>query len=351
MKIGIICHDAHPISEPFMGGLEMITFLLVTELVKRGHEVTSLCKQGSAIPGKKVYYRNTGTYESSDYNELQNLAITTADLNMFFQHDFDVIQNHSLHYQSIILGNITATPFITTFHTPVFPYLELGIKAVREHKNQTFIGVSESLSKLYEKELQKVDTIYNGIDVNKWEANFGEVQNYYAWCGRICKEKGVVQVIKLCIENKINLHIAGPVSHKGYYKDEVVPLLNSPYITYVGHLNQYELNQHIKFSKGFIFSSVWEEPYGLVLAEALACGVPVLANDVGAVREILTEQSGYIYTIEKPETFAAGLQVISKLSREACRERAESFCDYVTMVSHYENLYYSVAGRTIKTTA
>ncbi|MGC1473013.1 MAG: glycosyltransferase [Psychroserpens sp.] len=341
MRIGIICHDAFPIVEPFQGGLEMITALLVQELVERGHEVTSLCLKGSKLSGKMLYYHSTENLENNVNEDLTYLGSVSKSLIGFLAEDFQVIQNHSLHYQPILFGNITSTNFVTTFHTPVFPYLNLAINSVAENVNQIFVGVSKSVSRLYEETLPRVSTIYNGIDLSLWEVEYEEISKYFSWSGRICKEKGLAQIMELCIQANLNLKIAGPISNPTYFETQIEPLLKLDNFEYVGHLNQSELNTLIKHSEAYFFSSIWDEPYGLVIAEALACGVPVLANAVGAAPEILDENSGCLFNIEQPSSFNSGLKSVKKISRQDCRKRAEDFCGHHKMVDDYEALYKS----------
>ncbi|MDT0293030.1 glycosyltransferase [Mesonia ostreae] len=339
MKIGFVCHDAFPIAQPFQGGLEMITYLLVEELVCRGHEVVSLCLEGSELAGEMIFYTKNELPHDFDSQELNSLKCISYSLNNFLLQDFDVVQNHSLHYQSILMGNISAHNFITTFHTPVFPYLKLAIEAVSANINQTFVGVSKCTANLYQKTLPLVHTVYNGIDVNQWNYNYNSTENYYSWSGRICKEKGLAQLMELCLLENINLKFAGPISEPSYFKEKVEPNLKYDNFEYVGHLKQPQLNDLIGKSKAFMFSSVWDEPYGLVIAEALASGVPVLANNVGAAPEILNADTGCLFNLQKPETFRKCIETIQHISRKDCRMRAEIFCCHKRMVDDYEKLY------------
>jgi UDP-glucose:tetrahydrobiopterin glucosyltransferase len=349
MKIGIICHDAFPITQPFQGGLEMITFLIVEELHHRGHEVTSLCLKGSTLSGSMVYYEEIESAEDNLEYQLEEVAAVSKSLNNFLLQDFDVVQNHSLHYQSIILGNISHHNFITTFHTPVFSFLRVAIDVVASNVRQQFIGVSDCISDLYGKTLPKVNTIHNGIDLSIWKPKLKVTDDfYYSWSGRICKEKGLAKLMGLCLKVDITLKIAGPISDTDYFESQIKPLLALDNFEYVGHLHQKELNEFIKNSRGYIFSSIWEEPYGLVIAEALACGVPVLANNVGAAPEILDSKSGFLFDIKKLESFKQGLNYIDSLSRKDCRNRAESFCSHHSMVDKYEALYAQMSAKYLE---
>lgn len=345
MNIGIIAHDAHPICEPFQGGLEMITHLLVNELVDRGHNVTTLCLLGSQLSGRMVHYSSLthNDNKQGQSSELLDFGRFYKSAIDFLDFDFDVIHNNSLNHHAIILGSLYPIPFITSFHTPVFKNLNVAIQAVQKNPNQVFTAVSNSLQSIYNKHLPHIKTVYNGIDINSWSVSDAK-QNYYSWCGRICKEKGLWEIMDLCEQNAIQLKFAGPISDSKYFNDYIKPRLNTyNKCEYLGHLNQSEINGLLSNSKGFIFSSTWQEPYGLVIAEALASGIPVLANDIGAAKEIIEYQSGVLFSLDNPETFKLALAEISKLKSEDCRTRAEEFCSHHKMVSSYEELYSLVS--------
>ncbi|MBP2832923.1 glycosyltransferase [Aquimarina sp. U1-2] len=351
MNIGIIAHDAHPIAEPFQGGLEMITHLLVKELTARNHHVTVLCLKESNIDAKSINYQCVGveTDDNTPGDQIfDNIRNVTRSLTEFLSKDFDIIHNHSLHYLSIILGNQSRVPFITTFHTPIFKNLSLGLQSILPSVNQCFTAVSKSLANTYKELLPEVDTIYNGIDVDKWQYQLKSHEDYYVWSGRICPEKGVTEAITHCIEANLKLKIAGPVGDTTYFTKKVLPLIETnENFEYLGHLCQTELNVVVKNAKAAIFSSTWNEPYGLVIAEALACGVPVIANAVGAASEILDTTCGSLFQLNDQKSFESAVDSCANLKRKHCRIRAVDFCSHYTMVDHYEKLYMYVLNKTL----
>jgi glycosyltransferase involved in cell wall biosynthesis len=109
--------------------------------------------------------------------------------------------------------------------------------------------------------------------------------------------------------------------------------------SYAGHLNHSELADLIRGARAFLFTPLWEEPYGLVLAEALACGTPVASFGRGAVAEIVDETCGIIVPPDDVAALARAAHDVQFLSRSDCRKRAEAIADAGSMVKKYEDLY------------
>lgn len=347
MKIGIIAHNYHPIAEPFQGGLEMFTYLLVNELVSRNYDVFTLCNRGSELKGNMIYY--TELEQKCDNNvsshNLYDFGQFYSSINNFMINDFDIIHNHTISHHAIVLGSVINIPYVTSFHCPIFENIYVAIEAIKNRPNQIFTTVSNHLNVDYQKHLKNVRTVYNGIDLEKWTISSFK-DNYFSWCGRICKEKGLLEIMDLCYSYNLNLKIAGPISDTLYFDEFIVPRLEKyNNCEYLGHLNQKEVNQLYSQSKAFLFSSIWQEPYGMVIAEALASGSPVIANNIGAAGEILTDDCGILFDINDPETFAEAISKLNTIIPINCRKRAESFCSHHRMVDDYEKIYLEVSSQ------
>lgn len=346
MRIGIIAHSAHPICEPFQGGLEMMTYLLVNELVDRDHQVHTLCKQGSELKGNMIYYTQTDTDLNSDPSSsaLCEFGQFHGSINDFLGNRFDIIHNNSLSHHAIALGSLLDIPYLTSFHTPVFDSIRVVLNAINKRPGQTFTTVSQNLGCSYQKYLEDVRTVYNGIDLGKWSIS-AEKENYFSWCGRICKEKGLLEIMDLCHANDLKLEIAGPVVNQPYFDDHIYPRLEKyNNCRYLGHLKQKQVNRLLSRSRAFLFSSIWQEPYGMVIAEALASGTPVIANDMGAAGEIITDDCGILFNIDEPGSFEGAISRADTMVPANCRERAVNFCSHHKMVDSYERIYLQIAS-------
>ncbi|UZO82405.1 glycosyltransferase [Aquimarina sp. ERC-38] len=358
MKIAVIAHAHYPIREPYPGGLEMLTHILCNQLVLRGHDVDlyahkdsetlahviPLCDQGMQLETVDQYLAELDGIDEAFV--LKNLAYSKA-INRIANADYDVVHNHSLHYAPIIIGNNINKPMITTLHTPPFPLLQLGTVAVKDHNNQVFTAVSNRLGQIWQPYIDHYEVVYNGIDLNQWQFSPNKKSEHLLFTGRICKEKGVKDAISFALKAKLPLKIVGPKCVPEYFEKEVAPHLSNPLISYEGHLKQSEINMLYENALATLFFSTWEEPYGLVIAESLATGTPVIAYNKGAAPEILTDSCGIL--LEEGSTFDNAGEVLTRLLTivpKDCRQRAEDFCNIQYMIDSYEDLYYRLTYKS-----
>ncbi|EJL29597.1 glycosyltransferase [Novosphingobium sp. AP12] len=344
MKIGIIAHLRHPIAEPFAGGLEMHTHLLARALRERGHAVTLFASTRSD-PGlgleaicSETTLADVGTAEASDVAFFKEHHAYLSLMNGLRHRDFDVIHNNSLHYLPVTLADSLPMPMVTTFHTPPFCWLESGVRlcSAKEH---SFVAVSQSVAALWDHVVRADEVIFNGIDLDNFAFHAAAAEEgYLVWYGRIVPEKGLHFAIEAARLIGLPLRIAGPILDDEYYRTRIAPKLG-PDTIHVGHLAHSELARLVGGARAFLCTPIWDEPYGLVIAEALACGVPVAAFRRGAIPEILDAGCGVLAIPDDVASLAAaGLAALS-LDRRACRRRAEAVCDAGRMVESYEALY------------
>ena len=349
MKIAIIAHCLHPIREPFEGGLEMVTFLLCRSLMKRGHKFHLYGHRDSDPSFDIMPIPTDRLYPSTLFSEMQAMGQDPVAVREMLAYSrvmksisgegYDIVHNHSLHYIPILMGDMLRVPMVTSIHTPAFPYLVLGAHGVKGTDRQTFTMVSKSLADTWEVTVPVSHVVYNGIDLSRWNPVKAPTTDYVLWCGRICPEKGTDMAIKAALLAGVPIKLAGPISNRDYFDDRVAPLLDNMGVDYIGHRNQDELEPLFGNALAMLFTSTWEEPYGLTLAESLACGTPVIAFEGGATREILTAETGIVVPKYDIQGVAGAISKIRGISRSACRERAERFCSHEIMVDGYLELY------------
>lgn len=344
MRIGIIAHLKHPIAEPFAGGLEMHTHLLAQSLRHRGHAVT-LFASSKSEPGigleaicAETAIQATGTTEATDIPFFQEHHAYLSLMNDLRHRSFDIIHNNSLHYLPVAMADSLPMPMVTTLHTPPFCWLESGIRLCSA-RNHSFVAVSRSVAGLWRHVTHSDTVVLNGIDLQKFAFHAQpDVDPYLVWYGRIVPEKGLHLAIEAARLVGLPLRIAGPVLDEDYYRTSIAPALGKDAI-HVGHLAHRGLAQLVGGARAFLCTPMWDEPYGLVVAEALACGVPVAAFARGAVPEILDATCGVMATPDDVASLAQAALSALTLNRRACRTRAKQMCDAERMVDKYEALY------------
>lgn len=344
LRIGIIAHLKYPIAEPFAGGLEMHTHLLARALRDRGHAVTVFASSHSERElGLEAICAETaigevGTAEARDVAFFQEHHAYLSLMKDLRCRDFDVIHNNSLHYLPVTLADLLPMPMVTTLHTPPFCWLESGIRLCSAN-NHALVAVSQSVARQWEHVSKPDEVILNGIDLQKFAFHpQPDPAGYLVWYGRIVPEKGLHFAIEAARLIGLPLRIAGPILDQEYYRTRIAPLLGTAAV-HVGHLDHTELARLVGGARAFLCTPMWDEPYGLVVAEALACGVPVAAFARGAIPEILDSSCGVLATPDDPASLAAAGLAAVALDRRDCRRRAERTCDARRMVEGYEALY------------
>jgi glycosyltransferase involved in cell wall biosynthesis len=336
MKIGVIAHLKYPIREPFAGGLEMHTYALCDGLHRRGHKVTLFAAAGSAANlGLDEICDATGSGTGGFRQEHRIYLKLMENLRT---KDLDVIHNNSLHYLPPALAGGLRMPMVTVLHTPPFWEMEGSIKQ-NGSSNSRFVAVSSFIRDIWTPITPVDQIIHNGIDLRKF--SFAQVPAetpYVVWSGRIVPEKGLHLAVLAARLAGITLRIAGPVSDHDYFERAIRPNLNEQ-ADYVGHLSQSDLAALIRGARAFLFTPLWDEPYGLVLAEALACGTPVASFARGAVTEILDETCGITVPPDDITALVQAAHKVQALHRADCRKRAEAIADSGRMIEQYEALY------------
>lgn len=353
MRVGIVAAAAHPIAEPFAGGLEAHVWALADRLRRRGHDVVLFAGPGSD--------ERLGV-EVLDLRRPRISAAARADVSMcapawLDEHHaylelmlrlssgaagaFDVIHNHSLHHLPVAMASVVPCPVVTTLHTPPTPWLESAVQ-VDGARGVTFAAVSRHTAAGWSHLIDRPHVIPNGIDVARWPV--GDGGGPLVWFGRIAPEKGTHHAIDAARLAGLPLVLAGPRSDPAYYETEVAPRLRSPGVTHAGHLSHAELATVLGGATAVLVTPCWEEPYGLVVAEAMACGTPVCAFDRGGIGELVDDTSGRLVAPGDVAGLAHAAQEVARLDREAVRDHAVRRCSLDAMTDRYEALYAHAAG-------
>lgn len=348
MKIGIIAHLKYPISKPFMGGLEAFTYNICQRLLARGHDVI-LYACASSDPVLNV----RPILNEKDYDPIVSSKFTSRQLSAEFivthhayvemmqeidRDELDIIFNNSLNYVPIMMSALVCAPMITVLHTPPIFELKNAIRREQGYQRVRYISVSKSNAKNWKEYAPQCEVIHNGIDLNTWKFHPENAKEYIMWFGRIHPDKGLHLAIKAAKLTGKKMKIAGAIGDQFYYEQEILPLLDDS-IEIVGHCDHSQLNELIGNAEVSLITPCWDEPFGLVVAESLACGTPVAGIGRGALPDLLNARTGSLCSGEDVAELAECIHRAAKLNRWVCREHASQHFDVEKMVDAYEMVF------------
>ncbi|MCW2757401.1 MAG: glycosyl transferase family 1 [Nocardioidaceae bacterium] len=348
MRVCLIASSRFPIREPLAGGLEAHTFALARALLQRGHQVSLFAAEGSChgldVEDLPASLFRASTAARADVGarpeDWMREHHAYLDLMLMLARDtgrFDVVHNNSLHHLPLAMASMLDVPVVTTLHTPPLDWLESAIAFAPP--SCRFVAVSEAMARAWSHVVTPT-VVLNGVDTDQWA--YGDGGGPAVWSGRLVPEKAPHLAALACRLLDRELVLAGPVMDRAYFEREVRPLLGDR-IRYAGHLTHAELVRLLQAASVALVTPVWDEPYGLVAAEAMSCGTPVAAFARGGIPEIVDDTSGRLAHGHDALALAAAVGEASALDRRAVRGRAVSSFSLERMVDGYEQVY---AGAT-----
>jgi glycosyltransferase involved in cell wall biosynthesis len=226
-------------------------------------------------------------------------------------------------------------PVVTILHTPPVPWLESAINVAGAAG--TFVAVSEAMSLAWAHAVSTV-TILNGVDPERWTPGPGGADA--VWSGRIAPEKAPHEAIDAARRSGRAISVAGPVMDETYFDAEIRPRLDDR-ARYVGHLDQRALCRLVGSSAVALVTPRWDEPFGLVAAEAMMCGTPVAGYRRGGLPEVVTPETGRLATTNDPAALATALDAAALLDRGSVRHHAVASYGTDRMADEYEALLWA----------
>ena len=332
MRIAHIAPVATTIPPPKSGSVETMTSLLTEGLVARGHDVTLFATGDSKTTATlhaiypHGYWHDENMWPWELY-EMLNLAAAIERAT-----DFDIIHYEAAYYpMSLAFTRLSPTPIVQTLHhSPSAAEIKLWSR----YPEAPFVAISREQAGLLSG-LNVVDTVLHGIDTDSFVFR-EQPEDYLLFLGRFTDGKGVLQAIE--IAKRLGMRLILAAAEDAYYRERVAPQVDGRHVVYYGEADFPAKVKLYGGARALLYPIQAREPFGLVLAEAMACGTPVAALDRGAVREVVDHGvTGMVF--DDLEQMANELPRVFGLDRRRVRERAVARFGAARMVDEYVSVY------------
>jgi glycosyltransferase involved in cell wall biosynthesis len=319
------------------GSVQTMASLLTEGLVARGHDVT-LFAPGNSITSATLHatfprgYREDPAMWPWEMYEMLNLSAAVER-----SADFDVIHYQAEYYPvSVAYSRISAAPVSQTLHHAPAPE---EVALWRQYPESRFIAISREQARLMDG-ASVAGVVHHGIDTERFEFR-AEPDDYLLFLGRFTPGKGPVQAID--VARRTGMRILLAAREEKYYHDAVAPLVDNDQIIYVGEADFETKVRLYGGARALVYPVQSGEPFGLVLAEAMACGTPVAALNRGAVRELVDAgTTGGVF--DTLDALVDGLPAVLQLDRHEVRRRAIERFGIMAMVDGYVDAFRAIAA-------
>lgn len=333
MRIAVLAPPWFELPPTAYGGIEWICYWIVEGLVKLGHEVTLIGAGTSRTSGRFIQTLPSAPFERVGEGLPEALHLAKAAKHLCDLKP-DVIHDNTCAGPLLSLGS--QIPTVVTAHGSLEGELGELYRSLGESIH--LVAISDRQRQL-QPDLPWAGRVYNGIPVAEYPFA-AKKEDYALFLGRMSASKGAHLAIEAARAAGIPLVIAAKLnekSEKDYFEAEVAPRLG-PGITWIGEADTERKKELLVHARCLVCPIQWEEPFGLVMAEAMACGTPVVALQNGAAPElVLHGETGFL--CQKPDELAGALEAVDALTPQVCRNHVSRNFDVRNMVSGYDRLF------------
>ena len=337
MNIAIIAPPHIPVPPPKYGGTELYLAHLVRALARRGHRIVLYANAESRVPCevRPSPMRPEWPIQSFDRAQMVNLDHHAWAIRDALTEGFDLVHGNdalAIHFERFMHA-----PLVLTLHHPHEPVLS---ELYSRHPDVQYVAISGAQAALESMPLVRV--VHHGLDLDEYRLSDGQ-RSYLCFLGRMAPCKGVHAAIEVARRSGIPLKLAGEIQpvFREYWDSRVAPLIDGRLVEYVGEADLALKNELLGGARALLFPIEWEEPFGLVMIEAMACGTPVLAFGRGSVREVVRNGiTGWICSsVDDMAARAASIRI----APATCRTHVARHFSADRMAADYEALYASLA--------
>ncbi len=365
MKIAHIAPPWIAIPPKNYGGTEIVLYNLVEEQVAQGHDVTLLAPGDARTSAKLVSFFPRSLIDSGVpwQGHLKAYYHLYKAVNYIKEHDFDIVHAHLSSAADMYIFPLTAhmtTPMVTTLHS-CFPFDRVQSWMGDADKcylewlaSAPIVAISESARAEVPHELQFVGVVHHGIPIEQFEP-LVQPEDFFAWLGRFVPEKGAHLAIKAAKLAGVPLVLAGTIDRHmeasvNYFNDMIKPLIDGQQVKYIGPATMEQKIRLLSRARGFLNPIEWEEPFGMVMIEAMATGCPVITFARGAASEIVChKKSGFL--VQNVNEMVQFIPRIGELDRGVVRAYTRQHFSVSAMVNKYQKIYRKVIASSRKLVA
>jgi glycosyltransferase involved in cell wall biosynthesis len=343
LRIAMLAPPWIPVPSPGYGCVESVVSTLTEALVGRGHDVTLFCAPGSASRASVV-----SLLEQAHPDEIERSLYESDHVGRAFDQiddagtgRFDVVHDHC-GFTGLAMANRIDTPLLHTLHGGFTP--ETAAFYARHGHKGALVGISRAQLACAPPGLRTIASIPNPIDVRSWPLQERK-GDYLLWIGRITPEEGPHRAIAAARSVDVPIVLAGVVQpgHRAFFDREIAPHIDGTQVRFVGEVGGSAKRSLFARARGLLMPIRWQEPFGMVMIEALACGTPVIAFPEGAARELVIDgATGFLVKDERAMADAIG--GLPRIDPRACRAWVSRHCDADVVAAAYERTYRSVAA-------
>jgi glycosyltransferase involved in cell wall biosynthesis len=352
LRIALVAPLVTTISEPQQGGSQALLADLAVGLTGHGHDVDVYAATGSVIPGAHVV--DTGIESATLSGALirqDRPRRSVAALDEAYEHvfgmieggEYDVVHNHGFDPPALRRARAGRAPIIHTIHLPPEREAAAALREAQQGSERGIVvGVSVSQARAWGSLVRFDRVIRNGVPVDRipWSDQPG---SGLIFAGRLTAEKGAAAAIEIALMSKERIDLYGTVYDEDYARAIRHDHEGDPSVTFNEAVPRAELWRRLALASAVLCPSDWEEPFGLVAAEAQAAGTPVVAFARGGLSEVVDDAvTGFLVEPGNVEQAAAAVRSVKTLDRRRCRQHAVDELNFGACLAGYEALYASV---------
>jgi len=314
------------------GAWETVASNITEGLIARGWNVTLFATKDSITRAQLHAVIDEGYEENPDADPKVAEYLHIAEV---FEHstNFDLIHSH-YDFMALSYSRLIQTPVLTTIHGFSSPKI---MPVYEKYRDGYYVSISDADRA---PALNYLATVYNGIDLALYPFQ-QRAGDDLIFLGRIHPDKGVHLAIEVARLSGRRLIIAGIVQDEAYFRERIEPHLDDEFVDYIGPVGVAGKNNLFAAASALLHLNTIPERFGLVLAEANAAGVPVIAMDLGSCREVIKDgQTGFL--VSNVDEAVQALGRLSEIDRHVCRRRVEECFSIETMVAAYERVYATI---------